>query len=121
MRNLASMNAMQSLVHDYWFDLEQARHDALEHTFTIQLGKNKKGPYQRTVTVTDVSKVDVIDEANIGIYDLNKITAKTGCVELLSHFPLKIRLSVGEAAELSLQDEEGISYYVPIFRIGEFP
>lgn len=115
MRTLANLESMQSLVHDYWFDLNQIVHDNQRATVKLGLGEHKKGPYdERIITVTNVLEIKSIDEARIQIYTLNRIEGVAGCVRLISNFPLEVRLKVGEGSELSIEDSRGDCYYLPV-------
>src|SRR5882724_7241526 len=103
MRTLANLRSIQGLIHDYWFDLNQVHHDFQQGTVRLGLGEGKKGPFdKRIITVTNVLKMDIIDEAEIQTYDLNRIEVTREHVRIVSNFPLEIRLAVREDSELSI-------------------
>jgi len=115
MRILANLESLQSLIHDYWFDLDQVLHDVQQGTVRLGLGGRKRGPYdERIITVTGVLQISVVDEAEIQLYDMNRIEAAAGRVRLVSNFPLEIRLAVREGAELSIEILRGDCYYLPL-------
>ena len=114
MRVLADLNGLAGLVHDWWFDLEQAIYDEQTKRFMIQLGEKRRGPYSgRVVTVTGAMGIRVIDEAKIGIYDFNQIQVSPGCVRLTSGFPLEIQVDVGLVSEVSVETDTD-SFYAPV-------
>jgi hypothetical protein len=114
MRILANLESLQSLIHDYWFDLDQVLHDAQQRTVRLGLGGHKRGPYdQRIIMVTHVLRVSVMDEAEIQLYDMNRIEA-AGRIRLVSNFPLEIRLAVSSGSELSIEVLRGDCYYLPL-------
>ena len=115
MKILVNLESLQSLIHDYWFDLEQLLHDVQQGTVKLGLGQHKRGPYdERIITVTGVLQVSVMDEAEIQLYDMNRIEAAAGRIRLMSNFPLEIRLAVSAGAELSIEVLGRDCYYLPL-------
>ncbi len=114
MRILANLDSIQRLIHDFWFDLDLVRHDIQTGTVKVELGEDRKPPYHGcTITVTNVVKMSIADDAEIRFYDLNRIKVTANTVRLVSGFPLEILLAVSEGAELSVEDARGDCFYLP--------
>ena len=91
------------LVHDRWFDLKEFEFDKEKREACLYLSDNRKGPYdEKLLKVTDVSNVEIRDEAQIQIYDLCDVQIGPSSIRLVSGFPLEIVLRTGAKCEITL-------------------
>ncbi len=59
-------------VHDRWFDLETVKVDE-ERKVTFRISSSKRSTPDRQLTFSEVARISVLDEAEIGNYYINEI------------------------------------------------
>ncbi len=90
-------DTLLDLVHDRFFDLTECGFNRELGEYRLSFGDQSKGPYdEKLLKVTDVADASVRDEAEIGIYDINRIEIAPQMIRIVSSFPLEIALTVGE-------------------------
>lgn len=104
-RILTNRLGLLELAYGMRFDLEEFTFDEERREICLYLGYRRKGPYnQRLLKITDISHVEIHDEAQIRIYDLDDVQISTSSIRLMSSTALEIVLTVSGESEIFLLD-----------------
>ena len=98
--SIASRDSLLDHVHDRWFDLEQLHLDRESGLLTVPLADSKYGPFDGSITIRPVIAYKIEDHAHIGVYDINEIAIAPPEIILTSGFPLRVKVSIGDAWEI---------------------
>ena len=103
MKILTDEGGLAELVHDRWFDVGEVRYLEEEKEFRLHFSTKRKGPYdENLLRITNVTGVEIKDEASLELYNLRTVEITPNSVRLISSFPLEILLTVNEGSEISV-------------------
>lgn len=104
--NAATISAILDEIHDRWFDIGQVSYAESTGCLRIPFGEDRRGPFNRLLTIDGVAGYEVRDEAGIGLYDLNSISIQPSTREVVvtSAFPLEIRVQLLEDWEITIDE-----------------
>jgi len=89
----ADLSVVAARVHDLWFDLDQVHAQRLDNQVTLRLGA-RQAPPSLELVIANVEAVEVLDEAQIRIYDINELLYSSPVLTLTSGFPLVLNFTV---------------------------
>jgi hypothetical protein len=94
------------LIHDAYFNIDNMRFDEPAGVWSLPIGSNKLGPFERELRITGAKAVRVRDTERIGIYDIGalKFDDRRQELELVCNVPLGVRIEVNPDFVVFLND-----------------
>ena len=90
------LHALALEIHDRWFNLEEIEFDQVTQIVKIALALKRTGPFDRTLQLTGVVSMEVLDQARVRDYDINflEFDPATNSATLVSCIPLRITFNL---------------------------
>lgn len=102
LRVLTDRHGLSELIHDRYFDLDLLHHDPETKNFRLPFGE--KSPYdQATLIVTRVRKIELQNEAYIGVCMMTGVVVSDACIEIVSPMLTKLLLDIEPGCEIHVK------------------
>lgn len=91
-----TLYALHDEIHDRWFNLEEIEFNQVTGIVKIALALKRTGPFDRTLQLTGVVSMEVLDQARVRDYDINflEFDLATTSATLVSCIPLRITFNL---------------------------
>lgn len=107
--NLDQLKTLLDEIHDRYFMFDQIEYDSSQREWNLFFGEKKKGPFNKTLRITGVTKYIGDDTEGTVLNSLNKLIVNLDewLITLDCNVPIDIRLNVDPCFEICTESRSG--------------